>query len=132
MYYNIMFGMAAMLFLCNGLLLNRFSLSRVNIVFNLITAKVHYYYASFPYFNFLTFMGFIFCATINFIIFCYLNCNVFHNMMFVRDTNNYAYVWVSLCTPEKGPLFPLPLSLFTVESTLLSTSYTIVLKKILT
>ena len=48
------FGMADMPFLCNGILLNRFNLLKVNLVFPWKLAKVYYYYASFhiPYFNF--------------------------------------------------------------------------------
>ena len=43
----LIFGIAIMPFLFNGLLLNRFNLPMVNLVFNLNGQKVHFNYASF-------------------------------------------------------------------------------------
>ena len=45
------FGMAAIPFLCKGLLLNQLDLPRVNLVFTLKSVKVYYHYARFliPY-----------------------------------------------------------------------------------
>ena len=47
------FGMAAMSFLCSGILCNWCNLPMVNLVFTLKLSKVHFYDASFfiPYFN---------------------------------------------------------------------------------
>ena len=55
--FQLIFGMAAMPFLCNGLLLNQLNLAMVNQVFTSKFAKVHKYYGSspIPYFNFFYF-----------------------------------------------------------------------------
>ena len=40
--------MAAMPFFCKGILLYQFNLPKLNLIFALKSAKVQYYYATFP------------------------------------------------------------------------------------
>ena len=73
---KLVFGKAAMPFLCNGILLNQFNLHRVILVLYLKSVKVHCYFASFPIplFNLLFFS---YNELPSFVIDHFLMCSIF-------------------------------------------------------